>query len=166
MENLTGKGKHTVNVGNHLHTTMISKPAIVRRGEYKCKILEMHLKWKDQQLKTILFIYLFLKYLFFYLTALSLSWGMWTLSCAMWDLVPWQVIESGPSPLGAWSLSHWTTREVPRSIKIKYSPDHKGSQELNYEGKKKKELTRHRFRIMLPGSPEGKKRRLQGGFTN
>ena len=25
------------------------------------------------------------------------------------------------------------------SIRIKYSPDHKGSEELNYEGKKKKE---------------------------
>ena len=29
----------------------------MRRGEYKCRILEMHLKLKDQQLKTILFIY-------------------------------------------------------------------------------------------------------------
>ena len=36
---------------------MISKPAVVRRGEYKCRILEMHLKLKDQQLKTILFTY-------------------------------------------------------------------------------------------------------------
>ena len=51
------------------------------------------------------------------------------------------------------------------SIRIKYSPDHKGSQELNYEGKKKKELTRHRFRITFRGSPGDKKRHLQGGFT-
>ena len=36
---------------------MISKPAIVRRGEHKCRMLEMHLKLKDQQLKTILSIY-------------------------------------------------------------------------------------------------------------
>ena len=36
---------------------MISKLANVRRGEHKCMILEMHLKFKDQQLKTILFIY-------------------------------------------------------------------------------------------------------------
>ena len=57
MEKLTGKGKHTVKVGNHPHTNMISKPAIVRRGEYKCRILEMDLKLKDQQLKTILFTY-------------------------------------------------------------------------------------------------------------
>ena len=54
MEKLRGKGKHTVEVGNHPHTNMISKPAIVRRGEYKCRILEMYLKLKDQQLKTIL----------------------------------------------------------------------------------------------------------------
>ena len=57
MGKLTSKGKHTVKVGNNLHTNMISKPAIMRRGEYKCRILEMHLKLRDQQLKTIFFIY-------------------------------------------------------------------------------------------------------------
>ena len=57
MEMLAGKGKHTIKVGNHPHTNMISKPAIMRRGKYKCRILEMHLKLKDQQLKTTLFIY-------------------------------------------------------------------------------------------------------------
>ena len=30
----------------------------------------------------------------------------------MWDLVPWSEIKPGPPALGAWSLSHWTTREV------------------------------------------------------
>ena len=35
------------------------------------------------------------------------------LSCSMQDLVPWPGIEPGPGALGAWSLSHWTTREVP-----------------------------------------------------
>ena len=57
MEKLTSKGKQKVKVGNHLNTDMISKLAIVRRGEHKCRILEMHLKVKDQQLKTILFTY-------------------------------------------------------------------------------------------------------------
>ena len=56
MGKLFSKGKHTVKVGNHLHTD-ISKPAIVRRGDHKCRILEMHLKLKDQHFKTILFIY-------------------------------------------------------------------------------------------------------------
>ena len=31
MKKLTRKGKHTVKLGNHPHTNMISKPAIVRR---------------------------------------------------------------------------------------------------------------------------------------
>ena len=31
----------------------------------------------------------------------------------MWELVPWPGIEPGPPGLGAWSLSHWTTRKVP-----------------------------------------------------
>ena len=41
--------------------------------------------------------------------------GMGTLSCSMWDLVPWPGIEPGPA-LGARNRSHWTTREVPPSI--------------------------------------------------
>ena len=57
MEKLIHKGKHTVNVGNQPHTNMISKLVIMRKEEYKCRILEMHLKLKDQQLETILFIY-------------------------------------------------------------------------------------------------------------
>ena len=56
MGKLTSKGNHTVKAGNHPHTSMTSKPAIVRRGEYKCRILEMHLKLRDQQIKTILYI--------------------------------------------------------------------------------------------------------------
>ena len=35
MEKLTSKGKHTIKVGNHPHTNMISKPAVMRRGDYK-----------------------------------------------------------------------------------------------------------------------------------
>ena len=35
------------------------------------------------------------------------------LSCGLWGLVPWPGIEPGPPALGAWSLSHWTAREVP-----------------------------------------------------
>ena len=50
------KGKHTVNVGNHPHANMISKPANLRRGEYKCKVLQMHLKLRDQQLKPVLYM--------------------------------------------------------------------------------------------------------------
>ena len=36
-----------------------------------------------------------------------------TLSCGMWDLVPWPGIKPGPPALGAWSLSHWSTRKIP-----------------------------------------------------
>ena len=41
------------------------------------------------------------------------SWGIWTLSCSMWDLVPRPGIEPRPSVLGAQSLSLWTTRKAP-----------------------------------------------------
>ena len=33
------------------------KSETTRRGEYKCRILKMHLKLRDEQLKTILYIY-------------------------------------------------------------------------------------------------------------
>ena len=35
-----------------------------------------------------------------------------TFSCSRWDLVPWPWLEPRPPALGAWSLSHCTTREV------------------------------------------------------
>ena len=56
MEKLTSKGKHTVKVTNHPQANMVPKPAIVRRGGYKCRILEMHLKLSDQKLEIILCI--------------------------------------------------------------------------------------------------------------
>ena len=49
----------------------------------------------------------------------DLRCGMWTLSCGMWDLVPWPGIEPGPPALGAQSLSHWTTRDIPQSLSSK-----------------------------------------------
>ena len=54
MGKLTSKGEHTVKVGNHPHKNVISKPVIVREGDYKCRISEMHLKLRDQKLKTIM----------------------------------------------------------------------------------------------------------------
>ena len=40
------------------------------------------------------------------------SCGLRTLSYGMWDLVPWPGMEPRSPALGAWSLSHWTAREV------------------------------------------------------
>ena len=53
---INSKGKHKVKVGNHTQTNMISKPGIMRR-EDKCRILKLYLKLKDQQFKTISYIY-------------------------------------------------------------------------------------------------------------
>ena len=38
--------------------------------------------------------------------------GLLVAAC-LWDLVPRSGIEHGPPELGAWSLTHWTIREVP-----------------------------------------------------
>ena len=37
-----------------------------------------------------------------------------SLSCGIWDLVPQPRIEPMTPALGAQSLSHWTTRQVPQ----------------------------------------------------
>ena len=47
-------------------------------------------------------------FIFVYLAVLGLS-------CGMWDLALWPGIELGPPALRAWSPSHWTIREVPRT---------------------------------------------------
>ena len=39
--------------------------------------------------------------------------GLLVAAC-MWDLVPWPGVKPGPPALGAQSLTHWTTREVPK----------------------------------------------------
>ena len=57
MGKLTGKGRHTIDVGNEPQVNMISKLVIVVEGEYRSWIFEMHLKLSDQQLKTIIHIH-------------------------------------------------------------------------------------------------------------
>ena len=39
-------------------------------------------------------------------------------SCGMWDIVPSPEIKPGPPELGVWSLSHWTTSEVPQLLQL------------------------------------------------
>ena len=56
---------------------------------------------------SILFFFFFLIYLF-YLAALSLSCGMCTLNCGMWDLVPWLGIEHRPLAVSL-PLDHQTS---------------------------------------------------------
>ena len=52
MGKLTSKGKkHTVKAGPHKN--MISKPVIMRGGQRKCRVFKMHMKLRDQQIKTI-----------------------------------------------------------------------------------------------------------------
>ena len=57
MTRLTNKGIYTVEIQNQPSTILPSKSEIRRRGGYKCRTLEMHLQLRDQQLKTILYIY-------------------------------------------------------------------------------------------------------------
>ena len=42
-------------------------------------------------------------------------------AACMWDLVPWPGIEPGPPALGAQSLTHCATREVPRCFAFQVS---------------------------------------------
>ena len=47
------------------------------------------------------------------------NYGMWTLNCGLWVLVPWPGIGPGPPVLGSQSLSLWTTREVLTHLFLK-----------------------------------------------
>ena len=49
----------------------------------------------------------------------SRSSFIWTLNCGMWDLVSWPGIEPGEPASRVQSLSHWTTREVPKYFSFK-----------------------------------------------
>ena len=76
--------------------------------------------------------------LFRSLAASGLSRGTWDLRHAgslvvackllvaafMRDLVPRPGIEPGPPALGAWGLTHWTTREVPPAPCLDADPSH------------------------------------------
>ena len=42
--------------------------------------------------------------------------------CSMQDLIPWPGTEPVPSVLGAWSLNHWMTREVPGAAVLAWAP--------------------------------------------
>ena len=70
------------------------------------------------ELDNCLLIFFFNMYLFIWLHLVLdaacriFPFGMWTLSCSMWDLVPWPGIEPRPPTLETWSLSHWTHKEV------------------------------------------------------
>ena len=57
MTRLTSKGIHTVKIRNHPCTIISPKSEIMIRGGYKCRILEMNLQLREQQLKTISYTY-------------------------------------------------------------------------------------------------------------
>ena len=67
--------------------------------------------WTTREVPTLMFYNI---YLFTHLAAPDLS-------CSMRDLVPWPGTELRPPALGAWSLSHWTTRQVPLCLFFKGS---------------------------------------------
>ena len=53
-----------------------------------------------------------------YLSALGLSRSLQALSYSRWNLAPLPGINAPPlhPTLGTWSLSHWTSREVPKTF--------------------------------------------------
>ena len=79
----------------------------------------------------LIFIYLFwlgqvlpVAHRMFVVACGTFSCGTQTLSCGllvaacMWDLVPWPGIKPWAPALGARSLTHWTTREVPQVFQL------------------------------------------------
>ena len=56
--------------------------------------------------------------IFFFFNLKIFYLASWCLSFGMWGLVPWPGIKPGPPALGAQSLSHWITREVPGLLQL------------------------------------------------
>ena len=73
-----------------------------------------------------------------FITARGIFSCLHTLTCDMWNPVPWPGMEPGPPELGACSLSHWTAKEVSRTI-------------LNYKG---------RFNVIMKGLHKRNRQRL------
>ena len=69
----------------------------------------------NTQSKCFLSMYLDHALLTKYLCIYLFAWLHWVLVVACGILAPWPGIEPGFPALGVWSLSHWTTREVPCS---------------------------------------------------
>ena len=46
----------------------------------------------------------------------SSLWAHGIFNCVMWNLIPWPGIKPRPPPLRTQSVSHWTTREIPRLV--------------------------------------------------
>ena len=89
MKKLLSKRKHTVKVGHHAHTELVGilqdkgskiiyihnkqlrhtkqsdvnydMKTILKGGEYKCRAFKMHLKLRDQQLKTTVCVCCYIK---------------------------------------------------------------------------------------------------------
>ena len=87
----------------------------------------------DSHAACVLFIYLKIFIYLFTLAVPGLCCSTWDLRSSMrdlWlqhagsflvaaclrDLAPQPGVEPGPPALGAWSLTHWTTREVPACV--------------------------------------------------
>ena len=58
MTKLKSNGIRIVKIQNHPCTIIPPKSDIMRRGGYKCGTPEMNLQLREQQLKTILYIYI------------------------------------------------------------------------------------------------------------
>ena len=71
-------------------------------------------QWNTFLLFNIFWIFIFIWLLQVFVIAHGIfSCCMQTLSCGTWDLDPRPGIKPRPPALGALSLSHWTSREVP-----------------------------------------------------
>ena len=110
-------------VGFSYYTPLEGESALSRKAVKSIRMLELSVCGVDKYCSFIIIII----YLFWLHRVLVeargifvVAWGIFYLqhvdflvAACMQDLVPWPGIEPRPSALGAWSLTHWTTRVVP-----------------------------------------------------
>ena len=84
---------------------------------FMCRLSDMGRCCFSVRLNITFFFFLNI-YLFWLCRVLVVAHGIFVVAClvaaCVWDLVPWPGVEPGPPALGAQSVTHWTTREVPQ----------------------------------------------------
>ena len=91
---------------------------LFHRLVHLCHILDSIYKWYHR-----VFVFLFLTSLSMIISScirvvangiiFFFSFFSWPCLAACWILVPWPGIKPAPPAVKAWSLNHWTTRELP-----------------------------------------------------
>ena len=101
-------------VGTHLHQCSINRHIWESSRHWECSLHNLVCANGTSNAQSMRILQASSSFFFFFLIFIYLT--VPSVSCSMWDLVPWAGIEPRSSTLGVWSLSPSTAREVPLMV--------------------------------------------------